>query len=335
MDSTILWPRRLMVWARHLPWRRAALVLLIAFALLNLLAYLHARSMLTYSAEAARTPPPQSLSVCQKLKVLVCGVTIPRPENTRTPHELGLASETLHVAADGDAKLECWLLAPPNPRGTVLLFHGYAACRSSLLDEARAFYEMGFRAILVDFRGGGGSDGCGTTLGYHEAEDVAAMVRHVRATGRPGPLILYGQSMGGAAVLRSIAALDVRPDAVIVESVFGRMLGAVRNRFALMGLPAFPAAELIVFWGGMQVGFSGFEHNPAEYARACTCPALVLHGLEDRHATPEESAAIHEHLAGHKTLVSFPGVGHTSLHRAAPETWRAAVESFLATQVVR
>ena len=122
----------------------------------------------------------------------------------------------------------------------------------------------------------------------------------------------------------------MRPDGVVVESVFGRMLGAARNRFALLGVPSFPSAELLVFWGGVRAGIPGFEHNPAEYARTCACPALVLHGAEDGHARPAEGMAIHDNLAGRKELVVVPGAGHTSLLGAAPERWRPAVRDFLA-----
>ncbi len=323
---------RLIAWVRRHPWRTTWVVLLVCFLLLNFLAYRHARAMLTFSTEAGRTPPPQSLSTWQKIKVLTCGVTVPRPENNRSPQDLGLPSETIRFANGDGASLEGWLLTPPNPKGTVLLFHGYAACRSTLLEEGRAFYDMGFTTVLIDFRGSGGSDGSATTLGYHEAQDVVATVRHVRSRELPGPLILYGQSMGGAAVLRSIAALKVKPEAVILESVFGRMIGAVRNRFGLMGVPSFPGAELLVFWGGVQVGFSGFHHNPEEYARACKCKALVLHGTEDRLARLEEGQAIYGNLAGSKEMVVFEGAGHTSLYGAAPEQWKAVVDRFLTKQ---
>jgi pimeloyl-ACP methyl ester carboxylesterase len=303
---------RLLAWLRRHPWRAAALTAVACFVLLNVLAYQHARSMLNYSASGNRTPSPQTLSVWQKIGVLVCGPSIPRPENTRSPHDLGLPSETVSIATSDGPRLEGWLVVPPSPRGTVLLFHGYAASRATLLEQGQALHDVGFAAFLVDFRGSGGSDGSATTLGYHEAQDVAAALRHARALNLPRPLVLYGQSMGGAALLRSIAVLDVHADAVILESVFGRMLGAVCNRFGLMGVPSFPAAQLLVFWGGVQAGFSAFDHNPVDYARACNCPALVLHGEEDRHARPAEGRAIYENLAGTKQMVELrePGTRH-------------------------
>jgi dipeptidyl aminopeptidase/acylaminoacyl peptidase len=309
------------------------IVLLFGFLVLNFLAYQHARAMLNYSDAGGRTPAPQTLNSWQKLKVLFCGVTVPRPTNTRSPHDLELPCETFHISTDDGVRLEGWLLVPPKPRATVLLFHGYSASRSSLLNQGKALYDMGLAAVLVDFRGSGGSDGSSTTLGYHEAKDVAAAVRYVGERGLPRPLVLYGQSMGGAAVLRSIAALDVHPDAIILESVFDRMLGTVRNRFGLMNLPSFPAAELLVFWGGIQIGFSGFEHNPVDYARACDCAALVLHGAEDKNARPEEGRAVFDNLTGSKEMVIFPGVGHTSLYEADAAQWRMVVGQFLAKQV--
>jgi alpha-beta hydrolase superfamily lysophospholipase len=269
---------------------------------------------------------------------LACGVSVPRPENTRTPADVGLTFETFRLRRTDDVGLEGWRIpaARPGggaPRGTALLFHGYEASRASLLGVARAFHELGYDAVLIDFRGGGGSDGNRTTLGYREAEDVAAAVRFVRvsnsAKGWSGPLVLYGQSMGGAAILRSIASLDVGADGVILDSTFDRMLGTVRNRFALMGVPAFPAAELLVFWGGRQGGFSGFAHDPAEYARACTSPALLQYGEEDRNATPTDGRAIYERLAGPKEFVAYPGVGHVSLLAADPARWKSSVARFL------
>jgi alpha-beta hydrolase superfamily lysophospholipase len=174
--------------------------------------------------------------------------------------------------------------------------------------------------------------GSANSLGYHEANDVAAAAHYARERSLRGRLILYGQSMGGAAVLRAVAILDVRPDAVIVKSVFGRMIAAAQNRFPLMGIPSFPSAELLVFWGGVRAGLPGFDHDPAEYARSCTCPVLVLHGAEDRHARSEEAQAIYDGLAGKKKLVVIPEAGHTSLLAAAPDRWRAAVGGFLAQQ---
>jgi alpha-beta hydrolase superfamily lysophospholipase len=63
-----------------------------------------------------------------------------------------------------------------------------------------------------------------------------------------------------------------------------------------MGLPTFPAAQLLVFWGGVQQGFNGFRHNPAEYARSVKCPVLMMHGEHDSRVTVEQARNIFDNL---------------------------------------
>ncbi|QDU22204.1 alpha/beta hydrolase [Urbifossiella limnaea] len=315
---------RRFAWARRHPWRTTAVVLLTGVVLVNVVAYRHARAMLAFATDGAKTAPPEGLTAWGKAKALALGVTVPRPALGRTPSDSGLSAETVRFAAGG-VNLEAWLVAPPGAKGTVILFHGYAACRSALLPEAAAVVELGYAALVVDFRGAGGSDGSDCTLGHDEARDVAAALRFARERKLPGPVVLFGQSMGGAAVLRAVGALGADPDGIVVEAVFARTLTTVRNRFALMGLPSFPGAEMLVFWGSVRGGFDAFAHDPAEYARGCRVPALVLHGGADRNATPAEGRAIFEALPDRKELVVFDGVGHTSLCAADRPRWAAAV----------
>jgi pimeloyl-ACP methyl ester carboxylesterase len=113
-------------------------------------------------------------------------------------------------------------------------------------------------------------------------------------------------------------------------SPFDRLLSAVRARFALMGLPASPAAELLVFWGGVQRGIPGTRHDPVEYARSVRCPTLLLHGDRDPTVTVAGVREVFEALAtDRKRFVVLEGVGHESYVGAQPEVWRRTVAAFL------
>lgn len=253
-----------------------------------------------------------------------------RPENDRTPGALGLSFETVRFeAADGTA-LEAWYLPAPGTLWPVLFFHGYATSRASLLDEAAAVRGLGHPVLLVDLRGSGGSDGDRTSLGVREALDVQAAADWIgaRLPDRDG-LFLYGQSMGGAAVLRAVGVLGVEADGVIVEAVFDTMLNAVRNRFRAMGWPAFPAAESLVLWGGVQCGFNGFRHNPAEYGAGVKIPVLLLHGEKDPRVTLGQAQHLFSALVGPRYMVKFPSAGHSSCLASDPQKWRGAVGRFL------
>jgi hypothetical protein len=314
---------------RRRPKRLAATAFAIAFAAVNVSAYLHAYSMTHFVEAGRRTPSPESLGFLAKANVLVSGVQIPRPTNHVTPNHVGLDFDVRRFDGADGTSYEAWYVPGPPSAPLALLFHGYSESKARLLDEAKAFHELGFGLLLVDFRGSGGSSGHETTIGYREADDVAAAMAYARdrlARDRP---ILYGRSMGSAAVLRAVSALQVEAAAIILESPFDRLLSTVKNRFSAMGIPSFPCSELLVFWGGVQQGYSGFAHNPVEYASAVTCPALLLHGSRDPRATINQARSVFEQLAGAKTLVEFTNAGHEPCLKVDPQRWKQAVGGFL------
>ena len=291
--------------------------------------------MTHFTEEGARTGSPESLSRWQKAKILVTGVTVPRPRNDTTPGELGLQFKTYTFPGGDGADLEAWHVPHPAPKSLVLLFHGYSASKETLLREAKAFHESGFSTFLVDFRGSGGSSGNITTIGMREADDVTKTVEQVLEMRPRLPIVLYGQSMGSAAILRSIAVNGVRPQAVIIECPFDRLVSTVANRFVAMGLPATPFAQTLVFWGGVQHGFNGFAHNPVEYADGVGCPVLLMHGSKDPRVNREQSESIFQRLAGEKDFVVFEGAGHESYLVAQPELWKQKIVGFLSEKVGR
>jgi alpha-beta hydrolase superfamily lysophospholipase len=300
------------------------------FILFNLVAYHHASAMLNFTQPGKRTEHIESLSFWQKVKILLTGVNIPKPFNTATPDDFKLSFETHRINVNNSVELDAWYIHHPLPKGFILLFHSYASSKSSLLPTARVFHDMGYDTFLVDFRGSGGSNQSTTTVGYYEADDVTKAVEYVQNHFSNTSLILFGQSMGSGAILRAIYANNTQPHAVIIEGVFSSLLATVKNRFSMMGLPSFPTAHFLVFWGGVQNRFSGFRHNPVDYATKVQCPVLMLHGTEDHRATIDEAKAVFENLGGQKRFERFVGAGHLSYLTANPEKWKRIVSQFLA-----
>ena len=312
--------------------RRAGIALLllgVAFAGLNLLAYRQAYAMLHYSTSGVRMHNPEALSLWRKVKVLVCGVNIPRPHKQGNPSTVGMPFREVTISSTGTIQLGAWLCPKQGATNLVILFHGYASEKSSQLVEARQFYDFGCAVLMVDFRGSGQSSEAYTTVGYDEAEDVVAAVTFAREQFPGARIVLFGQSMGAAAVLRAVGQLGVKPDAIVLEAVFDTMLNTIRHRFEAMHLSSFPAAELLVYWGGLQMGFDGFAHNPADYATRVTCPTLLMHGTGDARAHLADARQVFDHLAGPKQFVEFAATGHESYVKRHKDEWRAAVRGML------
>jgi len=129
------------------------LLLLAGIAVLNIVAYNHAHSMTHFRADGSKTGRPESLSFSEKAQVLFLGVNVPRPSNRSDPGSQGLIFETQHFQGKDGINLEAWHIPQVNAKGTVLLLHGYAACMSGLLLEAKAFHDLGYSAVLLDHRG--------------------------------------------------------------------------------------------------------------------------------------------------------------------------------------
>lgn len=305
------------------------------FILLNMLAYRHAYAMLHFTDAGVRTQKPESLAVFNKIRILFAGVTIPRPMNRSTPADVGLAFTTHRIQSSGNIELEGWYIPCRQAKDVVVLFHGYSSSKSSLLEVAKGLNDIGYSTFLIDFRGSGGSDRRSTSVGYYEADDVISTVEYVQKTAPGTHVILYGQSMGGASILRAISARGLRPDLLIIEGVFDRMLTTVKARFSAMGVPSFPSAYLLTFWGGQQMGFSAFDHNPEDYARAVDCPVLVLHGEKYPRATIDQATRIFRNLKEPKQLELFTGVGHDSCYAAAPEKWIQVVSEFIGKNLTK
>ncbi len=256
---------------------------------------------------------------------------IPRPKNYQSPADFNLTYISKRIPINEAEWLDTWLIKAnhSNSLGTVILFHGKGSTKSSLLASAKEFHLLNYDTLLVDFRGAGDSSGNKTTIGVKEAEDVTLVVNYLPKLNLQKPVILYGISMGSAAILRAIAQHNIQPDRIILELPFVRLLNAVKNRLKIYSIPSFIMGELFVFWGGLQHGFNGFAHNPVDDAKVVNCPTLILSGKRDPIVDISEVEELYHNLDVKKNMVIFPEAGHQLLVTVDKQLWLKNVRDFL------
>lgn len=313
---------------------RALLVLgLLLFIAFNALAFLHARSITHYApADIRSTRLREVRTSFDKARLLILGPSIRRMANTKTPAELQLPFEDRTFPGTNGQRLAAWRIPGQPGKPTVLMFPGYGGSRDTLLRAAAEFHAAGCEAWLVDFAGVGDSEGRTVTLGWREAEDVAAAVRASQDL-RKGPLVLYGTSMGSVAILTAQHRGLVTPDAVILECPFDRLSTTLGNRLTFLGIPRAPLSQGIAFWIGVQHGFNGLAHDPIDYARRVRCPVLFLQGENDTLVGRNAALAYAKVFGDRATFQLLPKAGHAWLIRDAPEQWRRSVRGFLDQRV--
>ncbi len=295
--------------------------------LLNFIAYNHSYKF-THFTDSYQTKlkvyDTSNISVMKKIKYILTGIDVPRPRNGSKPSR-NYKTENIPT---NKGNLELWRKHNEEGLGTIILFHGYANKKSSLISRAEEFYNLGYTIVLVDFLGSGGSDGNTTSIGYHEADQVKACYDHVKAKGEKN-IYLFGISMGAVAIMKCVK--DHHPDVkgIMLECPFGYFKTTVKNRFKNFGIPPFPMADLLMLWGSYHGDYWTYDHNPADYAKEIDCPTLLMHGQVDHAVSSKEIDAIYTNLKGEKKLVVFEKTGHDIFTSGNRTKWTDAIIGFL------
>lgn len=294
---------------------------------MNIVAIFHSYKFTHFvDSKIEKTKDPKKLTTGQKIYTLIFGVSNPRPENLIFP-----TSDFETIKLKSNKEIECWNIKAENAKGTVILFHGFGGDKSSMLDKADIFLELGYNTFLVDFMGSGGSEGNQTTIGFLEAEEVNTSFEFLTQKGEQN-IYLFGTSMGSVAIMKAINDFDINPKGIIIECPFGSMYETVCARFKTMNAPTFPMAGLLVFWGGLQNGFWAFGHNPTEYAKKINCPTLLLYGAKDEKVSSEEIDQIFNNLGENKTLKIYQDAGHENYLTKYKNEWTKNIQEFLSAE---
>lgn len=238
------------------------------------------------------------------------------------------ADQKVILTTSDSLKLEGWYAKVNNAKGTVCLFHGHGGKKSGINAETQVFQKLGYNTLQLDFRAHGSSGGNTCTIGYYESEDVALAYDFIKDKGEKN-IVLWGISMGAAAVTKSINDYQLNPSKIILEMPFGSILQAAEGRIKLMGLPSEPLARLITFWGGVEHGFWAFNMKPVEFAKKISCPVLLQWGANDPRVSKKEIADIYANISTAKKLVVYNNSAHESLCEKEKEKWAHEVSDFL------
>ncbi|MBI3233630.1 MAG: alpha/beta hydrolase [Bacteroidetes bacterium] len=291
---------------------------------MNVVAIFHAYKFTHFAdSKAIKTKDAKKLSATEKISTLIFGINNPRPENDSLPT---MPYETIKLQSN--RAIECWQMKTDSAKGTVILFHGFSGDKASLLDKANIFLNLRYNVFMVDFMGSGGSEGNQTTIGFLEAAQVKTCYEYIKSKGETN-ILLFGTSMGAAAIMKSINDNQIAPQGIILECPFGSMYQTVCARFKNMNAPTFPMAGLLVFWGGIENGFWAFGHNPEEYAKNINCPTLLMYGALDDKVSVEETNEIYKNLKGDKVLKTYTKAGHENYLIKYKKEWIEDVTEFL------
>lgn len=308
--------------------KRALRILLVLLIVFNVILAFHAWKFTHFYDDAGhRNKRPEQMSTWEKTQTILFGVDLSKPVLSTFPE---ISYEMVYLKTANGLRLEGWWLPSGQPpKGTVVLLHGYGSNKGAKLPEAMYFHQQGYNTFLLDFRAHGNSEGHTCSVGFKEAEDVKLAYDYVRKRAKQ-PVILWGMSMGAAAILKAVPQYHLQPDKLILEAPFATLTDAVKSRMWAVHMPGTPFAQLITFWGGLEQGFWAPGFKPADYARNIQVPVLLCWGRHDIRVMEHETNSIFRQLGStDKKLLVFEQSGHQSFYRNETGKWTAAVNTFL------
>lgn len=228
----------------------------------------------------------------------------PDVEKFGEPSLFGLQFSERVLQDDEGPELVFWdLPAVGSYKGIVLFLHGNAGNISTHIPSVAWLPERGYRVIIFDYRGYGGSRGVADITGMHK--DAARMFRYTaRQEPDPNRRILFGQSLGASIALYAADtyAQEFPFKAIIADSPFSSYRAIAREKMSEFWL-LYP---LQIPLGWM---FSD-EYAPINHVSSIKVPVLLLHGDKDEIVPPHHSVDLCMALGVHCALWVIPEATH-------------------------
>ena len=219
-------------------------------------------------------------------------------------------------------------------KGTAFLIHGYGVDLETLFPWAIYLAEAGWRSVLVDLRGHGGSGGKRVTFGVLETNDLCQLRRELESTGEVrGPYVAVGHSLGAALVLRW-QAVDPAIRGSVALGPFARFVpaaGRLRDEYARWVPRSWVRRAAVRVPRVLGVEAERLETDVAIRGRGVR--AMLVASADDVITPPEEAAALRELTGTGSALLIVGGGSHETLpylfdqHGDAVRDWLAGLVS--------
>jgi len=241
-------------------------------------------------------------------------------------------AESVYITSDDGLRLHGFWIPAENPKGTVLMAHGY---RSTMLIDFHLGFEMfhrlGYNILVPEQRTHGESQGRFITFGVKESRDMKRWLEYYDSKIGKWPVFLYGVSMGASTMLYLadrnlpgkvcgiIADCGYTSPAEIIASVFRRVIR----------LPGTASIWVANLYTRLFAGFGLWEKDSRKTLRRSRYPVLLIHGDADGFVPCEMTQQAYAACTGKKKLLIVPGAEHGFSFLADGYAYTATVIDFL------
>lgn len=238
----------------------------------------------------------------------------------------------VYITSHDGLRLHGFWIPAENPRGTVLMAHGY---RSTMLLDFHLgfelFHRLGMNILVPEQRTHGESQGRFITFGVKESRDMTKWLEYYdRELGR-WPVVLYGISMGASTMLYlADRRLPGKVCGIIADCGFTSPADILASVYKnVIHLPAGPSVWAAQLYARVFAGFSLWQKDTRRSLKRSRYPVLLIHGEADGFVPCEMTRQAYAACAEPKALLIVPEADHGFSFLVDGRRYTAAVIDFL------
>ncbi len=241
-------------------------------------------------------------------------------------------SKELTLTSEDGLKLHGYWIPAENPRGTILLAHGY---RSTMLVDFGMVLDMyhieGMNLLLPEQRSHGKSEGKYITFGVKESKDMARWICYHNEKLSSCPVVLSGLSMGSSTIMYMLdEKLPANVKAAICDCGFTSPADIIGKIFyETVHIPAGLFVRIADLFARVFAGFSFYEKDSCKTLSKNILPILMAHGTADDFVPYQMTQKAFSCCAGEKYLILADGAEHGYSFFAAREEYYRTIQKIL------
>lgn len=241
-------------------------------------------------------------------------------------------AQDVYVQSKDGLRLHGYWIPAENPRGTVLLVHGY---RSTMLVDfglAFAFYHaLGMNVLVPEHRCHGKSEGKYITFGVKESEDITQWISYHNDHFGMQQIFLSGMSMGASTVLYlADQSLPANVKCIIADCGFTSPWEILDEVFhSVTHFPAAASLWATDLFARVFAGFSLKEKDTRKALAKAKLPVLMIHGSADDFVPCRMTLEGFDACTEDKELLIVQGAGHGVSFLVDKQSYTTKVIAFL------
>jgi fermentation-respiration switch protein FrsA (DUF1100 family) len=237
------------------------------------------------------------------------GIFFPDKEIKSTPQSINLPFEDIYILTKDGLKINGWFIPSYNAKHTLLFCHGNAGNIAGRLDKIDTLHRLGVNIFIIDYRGFGRSQGRPSEKGIYLDAQAAYDYLTANRKIKPEAIILYGESLGGVAVIN--LASEVKILALITEGALSSGKDMAKELFPFLPAP-----------------FFSYKFDSLSKIKRANAPKLFLHSIDDEVVPFRMAQKLFSAAKEPKRLVQLNG-GHNTAFLDYPAKYTFAISSFI------